>query len=61
MTKGACFVKNYQANQEKKIFEHALNRAIVYAKMHNCPLEVLLVSTDNKEFTIEIKLSLIHI
>lgn len=55
MTKGASFVKNYQLNQEKKIFEHTLQRALSYAKMHNCPLEVCLVGGKNKEFSLQIE------
>ncbi len=55
MTKGVAFVKNYQLNQEKKIFEHSLDRAFFFSKIHNCPVEISLVSRAKEEVLFEIK------
>jgi hypothetical protein len=55
MTKGAAFVKKYQAAQERKVFEYALHRACFYAKLNNCPLEASLIYRENKDVVFQIE------
>lgn len=54
MTKGVSFVKNYQMEQEKKVFNHTLLIAQKYSNIQNIPVEVSLIYRENKGVVLEI-------
>lgn len=54
MTKGVSFVKNYQIEQEKKVFNHALLSAHKYSNIQNTPVEVSLIYREDKGMVLEI-------
>lgn len=55
MTSGSSFIKNYQVNQEKKLFEAALARAHCFAKIHSKPIEACLTPVESKGVLLQIK------